>query len=136
MNDFGTFHAIELIVQNDRMLSKKVSAIVTQIRPELIPPYLMLSFDETIPDIPCFMQTVLVGCEISVHSTYSGDQELHELMSRINKLLDGGNIKVQIDSMGLLGDGVIKLVHHSQHKDNETRIGKLKYQIKIKLRRN
>jgi hypothetical protein len=122
MNDFGVFKAIQEAIRSDDTLSQKISAIVTEARPGKV-------------DIPCLVQSALVNCEIDMVSAYHGDQEIHELMSRLNFRLDGASLPVQVRALSLPGHALFKAIGQSQSLDKGSRIGKLKYQIKILIRR-
>jgi hypothetical protein len=135
MNDFGVFKAIQEAIRSDDTLSQKISAIVTEARPGMVAPYAVVRFAQAQVDIPCLVQSALVNCEIDMVSAYHGDQEIHELMSRLNFRLDGASLPVQVRALSLPGHALFKAIGQSQSLDKGSRIGKLKYQIKILIRR-
>lgn len=136
MNDFGVFQAIKQLVEKDEFLSKKMTSVVTEARPDMMVPYMMVRFKNAQVDIPCFIQTALVGCTLEITSHYHGDQEIHDLMSRLNVCLDGACLDVHSKAINLQGKAVFKLAGQEQSSDKGIRTGKLRYQIKITMRRD
>jgi len=136
MNDFGVFQAIQERVLSDEMLSQKVTAVTTEPRPGMQTPHILVRFVRCEVDIPCLVQTALVSCEIDITSNYHGDQEIHDLMSRLNQSLDGAALPVYVRALGKTGTAVFKQIGQAVKSDKGIRFGTLKYQAKINIRRN
>ncbi len=136
MNDFGVFQAIQERIRSDEMLSQKVTAVTTEPRPGMQAPHMRVRFIKSEVHIPCLVQTALVSCEIDITSTYHGDQEIHDLMSRLNQSLDGAALPVNARALEMSGTAVFKQTGQSVKSDKGMRIGTLKYQVKVNIRRN
>jgi hypothetical protein len=138
MNDFGIFKAIQDVINHQEDLSRRITTVVTEPRPGMKTPHMAVHFDKSEVDIPCFVQTAYLNCRLEIISTYHGDQEIHELMSRLNHLLDGAHVPVHIRAMDLPGLAVFKLVSQETVRTPKEgiRTGKLSYQIKVNIRRS
>jgi hypothetical protein len=136
MNDFGIFKALKDLVRADDVLSQKISAVVTELRPGNKPPFVVVTFEKSDVDIPCFVQTAHVTCSLEVTSAYHGDQEIHELLSRLNHKLDGSNLSVDVTALDAKGIAVFKLLGQEHKRATGSRIGTLTYQVKVNIRRN
>lgn len=138
MNDYGLFQALAQLVREDPILGQRITDVVTEPKPGMIAPYLEVHFEKADVDIPCLPQVALVTCELQVVSTYHGDQEIHELMSRLDFRLNGTVLPVQIAALRAQGIAVCKSLDQKTNRlpDLSKRVGKLRYQIRINIRRN
>ena len=136
MNDFGVFQAIAQRVREDAELGQKITQVVNEPRPGLQAPYMLVRFESCSVDIPSYIQTAFVRVVLELHSTYHGDQELHQLMSRLNQQLDGAALPVQAQSLGLPGLAVFKVVEQGITRDPARgRTATITYDTKVNIRR-
>ncbi|GEM_PF-4771280 len=138
MNDYGVFAAINELVRRDEFLSQQITSIVTEPRPGMQPPYMLVRIEGSEVDIPCAPRSALVSCELQLSSTYNGDQEIHTLMSRLDFRLNGAALQVEIPALNAQGVAVFKAIDQEINRmpAEGKRIGTLSYQIKINIRRN
>ncbi len=135
MNDFGIFKALEGEVKRDDFLSERINEVVTELKPESSLPYLQVSFQESVVHLPCFIQTALVRMDASIVSDYHGEQQLQDLMSRFDSILDGTTLAVQIRALDLPGWATFKRVEQKIERDKGQRIGKIRYQVRVNVNR-
>lgn len=137
MNDFGTFQALEQAVRQDEFLAQRIRAVVTELKPELMTPYILVVFEQAEVDLPCFIQTVLVTAEISIVSDYHGEQQIQDLLSRLDHVLEGNTFAVHVRALDLQGDALFKKLGFNIDRDKKgsTRVGRLRYQIRLKINR-
>lgn len=133
MNDYGLFQGIQTLIQEDEFLSPRIHSLVTEPRPGMALPYSVLHIRQVEADIPSAPQYLLVTCELELFSAYHGDQEIQQLMSRLDYRLNGGTLQIHIKALNAQGVAVAKQLEHSiSHSPQGGRIGKLIYQFKIR----
>lgn len=133
MDDFGTFQAIERAILSDSQLENKITAVIIETWPGIEPPYLMVHFKKSRTNALYSIQGALVECDLTVISTYAGEQEIQELMSRIDFLLQTSPHTVQPRLLDLEGRAVFKRVNEKVEKNGSVRKGTLSYQIKVTM---
>lgn len=133
MNDFGVFSVLQQALTRDEYLSEKITMVVTEKRPGLGFPFIQAKFLDLCLDIPCLVQSALLKCEIHIFSDYHGDMEIHEIMSRLNFVLDGVSWSVHVDAMNKAGKAMFKLQGQQMHMTGGIREGVLSYQVKVSV---